>query len=729
MHDAHDFLRNLAVILCVAALTTVAFQKLRQPVILGYLLAGVIVGPHVPVPLVVEQDFARTLSELGVVLLMFSLGLEFSLRKLLKVGLTAVLVAVIECSLMVWLGYVIGRAFGWTHLQSIFTGATIAISSTTIIARAFGERKEKGRYTELVFGVLIVEDLIAILLLAVLTTVATGKGLSAAGVGLLVGRLVVFLVGFVVAGLLVVPRLVRFVLRLHRPETTLVASMGLCFGMALLAQAFGYSVALGAFLGGSLVAESGHARRVEPLVEPVRDMFGAIFFVSVGMLIDPKLIWANIGAVGVLTLAVVVGKVVGVSLAAFLAGQGTRASVQTGMSLAQIGEFSFIIAGVGLALGATKSFLYPVAVAVSAVTTLLTPWFIRASGPVANLLDRKLPHSLQTFASLYGSWVEQLKEASPGSSAPLRRFVRLLLLDVGCVAGLLIGTSLFLRELQAGLVAATGLSPGGARWGVLAGAGVLAFPFLLGAARCARVLGEELSVQALPAARAGRLDLAAAPRRALAVTLQLAILVAVGLPFLALTQPFLPAFRGAAVLLAALAVLGLAFWRSTANLQGHVRAGAQVIADMLARQSREELAAERAGEAGERAGERAEEGTEEGAEGRDAGAGAGAGAGRTGRGLEAVHRVLPGLGDPVPLVLAAGSPAVGRTLADLNLRGLTGATVLALTREQGEVLVPTGKEVLQAGDRLALAGTHDAVEAARALLLSGALQEAGPRGA
>ncbi len=403
MYGAHDLLTAITIVLCCAAVTTVVFQRLRQPVVLGYLLAGLIVGPHVPIPLIADRAIIQTLSELGVILLMFALGLEFSLRKLVQVGPTAGLTAIIQSSIMVWLGFLVGRGFGWTPRESIFAGAIIAISSTTIIAKAFDEQGVKGKLRELVVGVLIVEDLIGILLMAVLTAVSSGQGVSAGTVARSSAQLVAFLIGLVAAGMLVVPRAIRAINRLNRPETTLVASIGICFAIALLAQAFGYSVALGAFLAGSLVAESGQAKQVEHLILPVRDLFGAIFFVSVGMLIDPAVIAEHWPAVAVFTALVIAGKFVGVSLGAFLTGNGTRTSVEAGMSLAQIGEFSFIIAALGVSLGATRDFLYPIAVAVSAITTLTTPWSIRAAGPVAAFIDRKLPHPLQTFASLYGT--------------------------------------------------------------------------------------------------------------------------------------------------------------------------------------------------------------------------------------------------------------------------------------------------------------------------------------
>jgi CPA2 family monovalent cation:H+ antiporter-2 len=647
-HGELNVLTALAVILCVAAVTTLIFQRIRQPVVLGYLLAGLIVGPHVPVPLFADEGVAHTLSELGVILLMFSLGLEFSLRQLIKVGPTAGIVAVIQCSLMIWLGYLVGRAFGWTSFESIFAGALIAISSTTIIVKAFAERGVKGPMAELVFGILIVEDLIAILLLAILTAAASGAGLSAGGLALTIGRLAAFLAGLLVVGMLVVPRLVRLMVRLGRTETTVVASVGIAFAFALLAQKFGYSVALGAFLGGALVAESGQAKTIERAIEPVKDVFAAIFFVSVGMLIDPVLVAKHWGAVLVLTLVVVAGKVVGVALGAFIAGSGVRTSVQAGLSLAQIGEFSFIIAALGVTLGVVGNFLYAVAVAVSAITTLLTPWLIRVSGSVATYVDGRLPTALQTYASLYGAWVEDLRGRPRQQTVwrRIRRLVVLLLVDVAAIASIVIAASLNMPRLLRSLGQLVPIAPGWVRALVVLGAVALSLPFLLGAVRLARALGIAVAREALPSSIKG-LDLAAAPRRALLVL--------------------------------AIALLIVPFWRSAANLQSHARAGAQVILEALALQSH---------------------------------------GGTSGHGppREEVARLVPGLGDASALRLVDGDPAVGKTLKQLNLRGLSGASVIAIDRGHGHVLYPTGDDVLRAGDALVLTGTDEAVKIASGLL-------------
>jgi CPA2 family monovalent cation:H+ antiporter-2 len=467
------------------------------------------------------------------------------------------------------------------------------------------------------------------------------------------------------------------VVRLGRKETMVVAAVGVCFGFALLARQFGYSVALGAFLAGALVAESGEARAIERLIEPVRDVFAAVFFVSVGMLIDPHLIARHWLAVVALVVVVVAGKFTGVTFGSFIAGSGVRTSVQAGMSLGQIGEFSFIIAGLGLSTGATGKFLYPVAVAVSAVTTLLTPFLLRASGRVASFVDSRLPHALQTYAALYGSWVQQLGTSTQRRNAwgRIRRLAGLYLLDTALIAAIVIIASLNTQRLVRLARESIGMEPQLARAVVVSLAGTLLAPFLLGAVRTARALGVALAVEALPSSHG--LDMAAAPRRALLVTLQLAILLVAGIPLVAVTQPFLPSSSGVVILAISVAALALPFWRSATNLQGHVRAGAQVLVEVLATQSQGPTGAS--------------------APGMD------------------VKTLLPGLGVTATLDLEETSPHAGKTLKQINLRGLTGASVIAIERG-GAMVHPTGDEALLGGDTLVLVGTHDAVSAARELL-------------
>ncbi len=689
--NPHAFLQALVIVLGVAAVTTAVFQRLRQPVVLGYILAGLLVGPYVPFPLVADRQVVETFSELGVILLMFALGLEFSLRKLVRVGPSAGVTAVVQSSLMVWLGFAVGRALGWTVLESVFTGAMVAMSSTTIIAKAFDDLKVRGHLRDLVVGVLLVEDLFAIVFMAVLTAVATGVGVSTGNVGATLGKLAAFLAALLVGGMLIVPRTVRFVRKLDRPETLLVVSLGLCFGVAYLALRAGYSVALGAFLAGSLVAEAGDVHDVEDLVRPVRDLFAAVFFVSVGMLIDPSQVARHWGATLAVTALVLFGKSAAVALGAFLTGNGVHTSVRAGMSLAQIGEFSFILAALGSSLGATRDFLYPVIVAVSAITTLATPWAIRASGTAAAWVDRVLPRPVQTAASLYASWVEQIRTTSDRRTlgARMRRIARALVVDALVVSALAIGASLALRPVSRWLVTTLDLPVGVARAAVVAAAALLAAPFSIGLVANGRRLGMAIASAALPEVASGRPDLAAAPRRALLATLELGAALLVLLPIVAVTGPFLPGILGGALLAVTVLSLGVAFWRSAANLQGHVRAGAQVVVEALARQGAAPT---------------------DGTPAPDV--------------LAGVRALFPGCGEPIAVRLPESSPAVGRTLAALEVRGRTGATVLAVWRPDGSVVVPSATEVLRRGDVLALAGAREAVESARELL--GAESAAGP---
>ncbi len=398
---SQNLLEDLGLVLCVAAATTVLFQLIRQPVVVGYLVAGMIVGPHVPVPLLADTARIHMLSELGVILLMFALGLEFSLRKLLRLGPTAGFVTALQVGLMIWLGFVVGRAMGWTKLESIFAGALLSISSTTIVARALAEQPVGAAVRELVFSVTLAEDLAAVMLLAILTALASGAGLSASMMAATAARLGLFLVALIGGGMLIVPPLMRRIVALGQAETTLIASIGICFAFAIIAEHAGYSVALGAFLAGSLVAESGAVETIGALVDPVRDLFAAIFFVSVGMMIDPAQIEAHWLALAILVTVVIGGKFAGVSGAALLSGSSVRTAVQSGMCLAQIGEFSFIIAGVGTRSHATREFLYTLAVAVSAITTFTTPFLIRASEPLAEFLERREPRALLPMRTMY----------------------------------------------------------------------------------------------------------------------------------------------------------------------------------------------------------------------------------------------------------------------------------------------------------------------------------------
>jgi CPA2 family monovalent cation:H+ antiporter-2 len=446
------------------------------------------------------------------------------------------------------------------------------------------------------------------------------------------------------------------------------------FLFALLAHAAGYSVALGGFVAGALVRESGRAHTVAELLQPVRDIFAAIFFVAVGMLLDPAAALAAWPAIVLVVVVVLSGKMVGVTLGGFLAGFGIRTSVQAGMTLAQIGEFSFVIAGLGLAAGGTSA-LYPIAVTVSVLTALLTPLLMRLADPLSASIDRRLPRPVQTFVSLYESWIELVRRGT--GRAPvwheIRRPLRWMVLDAVVIGGLIVGASVLRAPLSAWLQA-LGLS------GELLGGALVALtlavvaPFAIGLVTSARRMATGFAVAALPAVPG--VDQAVAPRRALTTVLQIAAVLVVGVPLLALTQPFLSAWPAALLIGALLVLLAVSFWRSVRNLEGHAYAGAELIVDVLARQGRD----------------------------------------KDEHDLEVMQEMLPGLGTIVPFKVPADSPATGQSLGELNVRGLTGVTVVALIRGMQRMIFPRATEVLEEGDTLALTGSQEAIAAAHRLL-------------
>ncbi|HEY9383259.1 MAG TPA: cation:proton antiporter [Gemmatimonadales bacterium] len=675
---AHYFLRDLALILGTAAVATVLFQRLRLPAIVGYLVAGMLVGPFTPPWLIHDPATIHTLAELGVVLLLFSIGLEFRFRRLLTLGPRVALAMLVEVGLMLLLGYGLSRALGWSALPSLLTAGMVAISSTMVASGTLTDLKADRRLKDIVFGILVMEDLIAIVLIAVLTTVAAGDSLSGP---LLVGtlaRLGVFLLVLVIGGMLIVPRAIKLVLGFRRPETTLVAALAICFGFAVLSYSAGYSVALGGFIAGALVAESGKHHIIAETIRPVRDLFAAIFFVAVGMLFDPQAVAEEWVAAVLLFLLVLVGKTIGVTAGAFLAGYGTRDSVRAGLSLAQIGEFSFVIAGLGAATAASASPLYALAVAVATATAFTTPILARRAGNAAAWFDRKLPHPVQTVASLYASWVELLVARKPASEPIARRnrLVRFLFLDAVAVTAAVIGTSIAYGRLPQWVGETAAASPG-VRFALLGAGAFLALPFAFGLVRTMRRLAVVLAELAIPKPVKG-VDQGLAPRRTLTATLQIGMVIAVGVPLTLLTLPFVPPFGVAGVIAAYLLVLGVAFWRTATDLDRHSRAGAELVAHVLGKQGH---------------------------------------SGDTGT-FEVVQQMLPGLGTIVPVEVLPGSEAAGKTLGELNLRGRTGATVVALSRGNQRDPAPTAETRVQAGDLLALTGSGSAIGLAATLLLA-----------
>lgn len=435
MSHLPDLIKDLVLILVAAACVTLLFRKLKQPLVLGYILAGFLVGPHFDfLPSVRETGNIQIWAEIGVIFLLFSLGLEFSFKKLLKVGGSATVTAIVEVVIMLLAGYSMGRILGWSTMDSLFLGGILSISSTTIIIRAFDELGMKThRFASLVFGVLIVEDLVAILLLVLLSTLAVSREFEGTEMIMSILKLAFFLSIWFFSGIFLIPTFLKKIKRLLTDEMLLILSIALCLIMVLFADSVGFSPALGAFIMGSILAETTKAEKIEHLIKPVKDLFAAIFFVSVGMLIDPEILVMYAVPVLILCVVTVVGKIFSTSFGALLSGQSLQTSVQTGFSLAQIGEFSFIIATLGLTLKVTSEFLYPVAVAVSAVTTLTTPYLIKSSNPFYHWLIKKLPPGVLKKLNAFSRETRNIS-----TSSDWKLYLRATVLQVVLFSGVII---------------------------------------------------------------------------------------------------------------------------------------------------------------------------------------------------------------------------------------------------------------------------------------------------
>ncbi len=394
MSHLPSLIYDLALILIAAGAMTLLFKWLRQPLVLGYIVAGLLAGPHINIlPIhVVDTVNIQTWADLGVIILLFALGLEFSFKKLLSVGKTAFITALTIVAGMMSAGMLIGHLMGWSTMNSLFLGGMLCMSSTTIIIKAFNDMNLKeAPYTKLVFGVLVVEDLVAVILMVLLSTISVSKVFDGGDLILVISKLVFFLSLWFVFGIFLIPTFLRKVRKIMSDETLLIVTGGMFLGMAILAVKAGFSAALGAFIMGSILSETNDVKRIEKLMDPLKNFFGAIFFVSVGMMVQPDIIVQHATVVLILIVTVIVGQLLFSTLGFLLSGQSLEMSLRSGFSLAQIGEFAFIIASLGLSLGVTESYLYPIVIAVSVITIFTTPYVMKMADPLYRWLSKVLP--------------------------------------------------------------------------------------------------------------------------------------------------------------------------------------------------------------------------------------------------------------------------------------------------------------------------------------------------
>jgi CPA2 family monovalent cation:H+ antiporter-2 len=679
MHAA-TFLQDLAVVMIVAGLVMIAFRRMKQPVVLGYIIAGVIIGPHTPpYSLIHDEATINTLSELGVILLMFSLGLEFSLRKLTKVGAPALIAALLEILLLFWVGYEVGKFFGWGSMDSIFLGAMLSMSSTTVIIKVLGELgKMKERFAQLIFGILIIEDILGIAMIALLSGIAMTGTLSIGDVGLTLGKLSAFLAAVLVVGLIAVPRLITYVARFKSNEMLIITVLGLCFGVSLLAVKLGYSVALGAFIIGAVIAETREIHRIETLIEPIRDMFSAVFFVAIGLLIDPKMLVVYWLPILVITIAVVVGKVVTCSFGAFVGGNGTRDSLRVGMGLAQIGEFSFIIASLGVTLKVTSSFLYPIAVAVSVGTTLFTPYLIRVADPFTSAIDRLAPRGFTDLLDLYTRWVGEIgdRRSTDFARTLMWKWGAQMALNVVLIAAVFIGAAYF-GEHPPGWLSQLLQKPQWLRTAVWLAAAICSLPLQIATVRKLQSFGLLLAETKVSQERAG--EHTAAIRSIIAALVPIVGSVALGVFVLMLSSTLLPPLNVLLVLLVIVGLIAWLTWRPFVKVHSTAQAA---LNDTFAK--------------------------------TDSPAPQNIGA-----------QLFPLLDEANldAVTVPADSTVAGKLIRELALRTVTGASIVCIERQNTRSLNPGPDEEILAGDKVLLLGSQEQLTMAKQLLVTPASSE------
>ena len=668
MNEVPHLLADLAMVLGVGAVISLAFRRMKLPAVLGYVLAGMVVGPHLPIPLAADERNVRTMSELGVILLMYTIGMEFSLQKLFRAGPTALLMGSMQVGLALLLGVSAARALGWSPVEAIFVGAALSISSTMVVTKLFEEHRPTPGVREAVLSVLVIQDLFAILLLTVLLAYGQVGGPQASALKGTLLRLGLFLLVVLSVGRLLVPRLLQWVADHTRRETLLITSAGLCFVSAIGAEKAGFSVALGAFLAGMLTAESGRARTIEHLVMPLRDLFTAVFFVSIGMMLDPSVLWPQRLPILLLSLLVVAANALSLTAGGLLAGLPLRTSLRTGLALGQIGEFGFIILGTGVAAGVVRNDLYTVIVAVGVVTTFAAPLLLRVSGPLSEGIEARLPAKARTSLGVYHAWAEALRKKGirRGQGRGLRYPSLYMLLDAALLAALVVGH----RKLT---TLWTLWTEGRLHWGhltaqVLAAAllGLLAALLVLAILRQARILAKDLALLTPnPGAKGSGLR----GRHLLAGGLRAAILLMVGLPLLAVVQPFAP--RGI--------LMGTAAFVFLATLAAQLARARRLSRELLT--GTEWLLAQV----------------------RDPWSSGG-------------KRPQGPPGTLRSLRIGEHCPSIGRRLSELDLPERTGVTVIALVRDGCRPVPLHPSPILREGDLLALAGPESSLNEAESLL-------------
>ncbi|MDR1408037.1 MAG: cation:proton antiporter [Tannerella sp.] len=650
-------IHDLALILITAGVVTIVFKWLKQPVVLGYIVAGFLAGPYyVFFPSVTDSANISIWAEIGVIFLLFALGLEFSFKKLISVGGTASIASVFALGSMIAIGYIAGQLMGWSDMNSIFLGCMISMSSTTIIIKTLTDTgMQKQKFAGIVFAMLIVEDLVAIVMMVLLSTFAVSQRFEGMELVRNIMILGLFLLIWFVVGIYLIPTLLKRFQQYLNNETLLVVVIGLCLGMVLFASSAGFSSALGAFVMGSILAETVEMKRIEHLVEPLKNLFGAIFFVSVGMMIDPEIIVDHIGTILIISCIVVFGRMFFATLGVSVSGQSLKVAVQSGFCLAQIGEFSFIIATLGVTLGVIDNFLYPVIVAVSTLTTFGTPYFIKASTPVYSMLEKRIPAKWERLLKGYSSdgYETTVNRKSDWNS---------LLKKVGRVVGIYSLISLSVIFISSQFFRPWVLSEIPSFWGRLIVAAVTILtiaPFLRAMAVRKNKSREFKKLWADNRLNRTGLLMLIAARYLICIVFVLAVLV--------------PLFPNATAVLfvASMLIVALIIWSQAVKKQS--RRMERVFFENLNRKERleEQMTTVR---------------------------------------KETVKDLLDKDIHVEEIVVSQTSPSVGKTLKELNFKQISGVNVVSIIRGPKKINIPDGNVCLYPFDKLVVVGSDEEIQ-------------------
>ncbi len=667
------FLRDLALVMTAAAVAAVVCQVLKQPKAVGYILAGFILGGlglfH---PLITDQKSIHTIADLGLIFIMFSMGIDFNLRKLRNVGVSALLTALVDVTVMLSLGFGIGRLLGWNTVESIFLGAIICDSSTAIITKLLGDLAlKKERFAQIILGASIVEDLLAIVLIALLTGIGLTGNLQADMIFGRIESLVVFLVVLLIVGLLAVPRLLNSISRFRDDELLIITVIGICFAVSLWSIMLNFTLALGAFIIGSIMAEARQRGRIEMLTGPMRDIFGAVFFVAIGLLAKPRLLIEHYDLLLLLTAVVIGGKFIACSIGAFISGNDRATALRVGCGMAQVNEFALIIAGLGATLNVTRDYVYPMAVGISLLTTFINPYLLKKSGAVERALELVLPERLRGKLTRYTLAAERDEHLNTGNiiSRTIRRCLAIILINLAWIAGIFIAAAYGARHFG-GLFVKIPSFLGGANAVFWFLAAVIIVPFVVASLRKFQALAMILAEMRFPQdiGRAGR----SLPRLITEWTITIAGIVAMGFFILMLGSAILPPQKTLVIMAGVIIAVAVTFWKFNVLIYSkaqvalrEVFTGSQPWLNFISFSAAQSIFSEAR------------------------------------------------LADTVIL---PENPAANKLIRELNLRTLTGATIIGLERAGKVVINPAADETLNPGDRVYLLGAADQLEKALTLL-------------